>query len=311
MADQTGDGPWPPLDYLASRVGRWERGGPGSSLKADRRWSRCRPRAGVILGGVLGWRPEESRLTLRAACVDAMGARRCRLRLMDSRQPITVAIARFDDLVALGLRALLADESSVSVIAHDIPYDRLAVMLRTHRPQVVILDPGKLDRLAEVRELSVLHTQTRLVALGDGLTSIEAAQLLAFGASACLPRDTQGRDVLNAIHLASRGLQLMPLGPPDAHGAQVRDSSLTPREADVLLLLRQDLSNAQIALELHIGIETVRSHARSVYRKLGVRSRRDLMALASPPAPTPTRDDTRHPPHRRTSTRSERRQPHA
>jgi DNA-binding NarL/FixJ family response regulator len=176
---------------------------------------------------------------------------------------------------------------------------------------VLILDAGKLDHLAGVRELSALHTQTRLVLLGDRLTSVEAAQLLAFGASACLPRDVQGRDVLNAIHLASRGLQLMPLGPPDAHGAQIRDSLLTPREGDVLLLLRQDLSNAQIALELQIGVETVRSHARSVYRKLGVRSRRTLIALASPPAPSPARDVTSHPPHRRTSDRSRRRQPHA
>jgi DNA-binding CsgD family transcriptional regulator len=46
----------------------------------------------------------------------------------------------------------------------------------------------------------------------------------------------------------------------------------------VLLLLREDRSNAQIALTLDIGVETVRTHARSVYRKLGVPSRRALVA---------------------------------
>jgi DNA-binding CsgD family transcriptional regulator len=148
-----------------------------------------------------------------------------------------------------------------------------------------------------------------LVLLGDRLTSIETAQLLAFGASACLPMDTQGRDVLNAIHLASRGLQLTPLGPPDAHGVQVRDSLLTPREGDVLLLLRQGLSNAEIALALGIGVETVRSHARSIYRKLGVRSRRALIALASTPTARPTHDDTTRQ-RRRTSPAQRRRAPH-
>jgi DNA-binding NarL/FixJ family response regulator len=233
--------------------------------------------------------------------------------VMDSRQPITVAIARFDDLVALGLRALLADEPSVAVVAHDIPHERLDVVLRTRRPQVLILDAARLDRLAQVRELSALHPETRLVLIADRMSSVEAAQLLAFGASACLPADTQGRDVRNAIHLASRGLQLMPLGPPDAHGAQVRDSLLTPREGEVLQLLRQGLSNAQIALNLQIGVETVRSHARSVYRKLGVSSRRALIALASaaPPAPKPTRDVAGPTHHRRPSTRPTRRQPHA
>jgi len=218
---------------------------------------------------------------------------------MDSGKPITVATARFDDLVALGLRSLLAEQPSVSVVAHDVAYDRLSVVLRTHRPRVLILDAGRLKYLAEVRELSTRHPETRLVLLGDRTTSIESAQLLAFGASACLPMDTQGRDLLNAIHLASRGLQLMPLGPPDAHGAQVRDSLLTPREGDVLLLLRQGLSNAQIALALRIGVETVRSHARRVYRKLGVDSRRALIALASPGAPAPTKDVTSHARQRR------------
>jgi DNA-binding NarL/FixJ family response regulator len=227
---------------------------------------------------------------------------------MDSRQPITVAIARFDDLVALGLRALLAGQPTVTVIADDISRERLSVVLRTHRPQVLILDVGMLEHLVEVRELSERHRQTRLVLLGDRLTSIETAQLLAFGASACLSMDTQGRDVLNAIHLASRGLQLTPLGPPDDHGVQIRDSLLTPREGDVLLLLRQGLSNAEIALALQIGVETVRSHARSVYRKLGVRSRRALITLATAAAPRATQDDAGR--QRRRSSAGRTRAPH-
>jgi DNA-binding CsgD family transcriptional regulator len=60
---------------------------------------------------------------------------------------------------------------------------------------------------------------------------------------------------------------------------------LTPREADVLELLQQGRSNAEIALALGVGVETVRTHARNIYRKLGVKTRRDLATLAgSPPA---------------------------
>ena len=206
---------------------------------------------------------------------------------MDTRSPITVAIARFEDLLALGLRALLADDPSVSVVARDIEHERVPVMLRAHCPQVLILDIGALRDLAQVRDLRVQHPHTRLVLLGVGLSTAESAQLLAFGASACLAKDAQARDVRNAIHLASRGLQLMPLGVGDAHGAPVRESSLTPREGDVLLLLRQGRSNAQIALTLQIGVETVRSHARSIYRKLGISSRRALIALPGPPAEPP------------------------
>ena len=229
---------------------------------------------------------------------------------MTSPSPITVAIARLDDLIALGLRFLLKDHASVSIVVEDIAYDRLSLVLRTRRPAVLILDVGKLDHLSRVRDLRLAHPQTRLVLLGDHLSNIESAQLLAFGASACLSKEAQGRDLINAIHLASRGLQLMPVGPPDAHGAQVRDSLLTPREGDVLLLLRRGLSNAQIAVALHIGVETVRSHARNIYRKLGVPSRRALTALGSPAANRPAENVERHPRRRATATRHERRQRH-
>jgi DNA-binding NarL/FixJ family response regulator len=206
---------------------------------------------------------------------------------MHARSPITVAIARFEDLLALGLRALLETDPSVSIVAQDIAYDRISVVLRAHRPQVLIVDAGALRDLAQVRELSTEHAYTRLVLLGEGMSTAESAQLLAFGASACLGKDTQARDVRNAIHLASRGLQVMPRGAPDEGDVHVKASLLTQREGDVLALLRQGRSNGQIALALQIGVETVRTHARSIYRKLGVASRRALLALPPPAVPSP------------------------
>jgi DNA-binding NarL/FixJ family response regulator len=92
-----------------------------------------------------------------------------------------------------------------------------------------------------------------------------------------------GRDVITAIHLAARGSP----GPPRsaASGGGVDSLNLegsdllTPREAEVLDMLQDGATNAQIAERLTIGIETVRTHARNIYRKLGIRSRRDLPRL--------------------------------
>ena len=203
---------------------------------------------------------------------------------MDPLSPITVAVSRFEDLVALGLQSALAADPSVAIVARDVAPAHLEATLRARRPRVLVLDVGGLRDLAQVRELSLAHPGTHLVLLGQGLSNADSAQLLAFGASAYLAKTTQTRDLLNAIHLASRGmqLQLMPVGATaEAH----RHSLLTSREGDVLPLLRQDRSNAEIALELHISIETVRSHARNIYRKLGVTSRRALLALPATPAP--------------------------
>ena len=83
----------------------------------------------------------------------------------------------------------------------------------------------------------------------------------------------------------------MPQGAAEPHDAS---SLLTQREGDVLQLLRQGLSNAAIALDLQIGIETVRTHARNIYRKLGVSSRRELVALPAR-LPEPARPAAAHP----------------
>jgi DNA-binding NarL/FixJ family response regulator len=197
---------------------------------------------------------------------------------MHAHSPITVAITRFEDLLALGVQTALEADPSISIVAQDVTPARVGNMLRVHHPRVLIFDIGSLRDYGEIREITTEHSETRLVLLGHGVSSVDSAQLLAFGASACLSTNTQLRDLRHAIHLASRGLQLQLL--PTSPDIQATEPLLTPREGDVLSLLRQDRSNAQIALALGIGVETVRSHARHIYRKLGVSSRRTLLAVA-------------------------------
>jgi len=209
---------------------------------------------------------------------------------MHTSLPITVAVVHLEDLLARGLRGVIESDVSLEIVADDVERDRVGVILRAHRPRVAILDIDALPNLAEVRQLSRQHPDTRLVLLATHPTAAECAQLLAFGASACLGKDTQARDVLSAIHLASRGLQLIPrsrdAGARPSPGLQL----LTQREGDVLPMLQQGSSNAQIALALHVGVETVRTHARNIYRKLGVSSRRELSAL---PPRAPAQDGDR------------------
>ncbi len=207
---------------------------------------------------------------------------------MPPNAPITVVLAQFDDLVAEGLRELVERDPSLAIVAADVAPTRIGVVLRAHRPDVAILDLDALGKFAEVRELSARNPATRLVLLGSDPAPIECAQLLAFGASACLGKGTQSRDMINAIHLASRGLQVLPRIKAGSHGgpAPVAGAGmLSRRESEVLPMLQQGHSNAQIALALNVGVETVRTHARNIYRKLGVSSRRELVVPPVPSAP--------------------------
>jgi DNA-binding NarL/FixJ family response regulator len=194
-----------------------------------------------------------------------------------SRAPVRVAVAQFEDIVARGLRALIDEDESLELVAEGIEHAQLARMLGAEEPEVAIVNFGSLASAAELRDLHRRFPTTRLVVLANRPTSTESRQLLAFGATACLSKSSEARDVLHAIHLASRGLHVLPSAQDPATPAAGPDV-LTPREAEVMELLQNGSSNAEIAEELQVGIETVRTHARRIYRKLGVRTRRELLA---------------------------------
>ncbi|MHB8658267.1 MAG: LuxR C-terminal-related transcriptional regulator [Solirubrobacteraceae bacterium] len=194
---------------------------------------------------------------------------------MLTRQPVSVLLVRFEDIVGLGLRALIEEDENLVLVACDVAHSQLTRTLDQHRPQVALLNFGSLSTAAELRDLHASSPDTRLLVLANRPSAAECRQLLAFGATGCLAKSTEARDVLHAIHLASRGLHILP--PTIAPSYQPNGpDTLTSREADVLELLQSGRSNAEIAQQLQISVETVRTHARRVYRKLGVRTRREL-----------------------------------
>jgi DNA-binding NarL/FixJ family response regulator len=205
-----------------------------------------------------------------------------RRRLSPVASPVRVVTAKFEDLVAVGLRVLIDDEDNLDLVAADVPLEELDQAILDHRPAVVVLNFGSLKSPAQVFQLHEAHPETRIVVLANRPTSAECNQMLSFGATACLAKEIEARDVINSIHLASRGMHVLPrsAAAASANGAVIPGSEiLTAREADVLELLQDGSTNAQIAHELSIGVETVRTHARNIYRKLGISSRRELARL--------------------------------
>ena len=200
---------------------------------------------------------------------------------METRTPTSVAMARFEDLVSRGLRDLIDEDPSLALVCHDVVHDRLDAAIDEHDPAVLILNFGSLQTPIEVHQLHQRHPATHIVVLANRPSPAECNQMLAFGATACLSKETQARDILSAIHLASRGLQVLRRTSVEISSEPPGPELLTPREADVLELLQQGSTNAQIAHALHVGIETVRTHARNIYRKLGIKTRRELASLGN------------------------------
>jgi NarL family two-component system response regulator LiaR len=194
----------------------------------------------------------------------------------------TVVSARFEDLVALALRVLISEDPNLELLASDVPIDEIDATVELYRPSVLLLNYGTLRSPGQVFELHRTFPDTRIVVLANRPTDAECHRMLSLGATACLSKELEARDVVSAIHLAARGMHVLPEG-ASAHGGdrlRLRGlGRLTPRQTEVLELMQEGATNAEIAERLSIGVETVRTHARKVYRKLGIASRRELARL--------------------------------
>src|SRR3954468_3284932 len=204
------------------------------------------------------------------------------------RRPITIVSARFEDLVSIGLQQLINEDTNLQILHVDCELEDLEEVVEREHPSVVLLNFGSLPNAAWVYQLHQSRPESRIVVLANRPTPAEANQLLSFGATACISKETQGRDIINSIHLASRGMRVLPRSTAAPTETVERfdflpeADILTAREAEVLQLLQEGMTNAEIAHHLSVGIETVRTHARNIYRKLGISTRRDLARFARP-----------------------------
>jgi DNA-binding NarL/FixJ family response regulator len=194
-----------------------------------------------------------------------------------------VVAGRFEDLIAIGLSAVIEEDPDLDLVARDVPLSELESVVAENSPAVVLLNFAALSGPADLLALRQRLPEARLLVLATRPSATECTQMLSFGATGCLSKETEARDIVSAIHLASRGMHVLPRSAAAGGGVDqlgMEGTELTAREAEVLELLQDGRTNAEIATELSIGIETVRTHARNIYRKLGVPSRRELARLA-------------------------------
>ncbi len=195
----------------------------------------------------------------------------------------TVVAGKFEDLVGIGLSVLIAEDPDLDLVARDIPMKELEAAVERHSPGVVLLNFGSLSGPSDVLILHRRFPDSRIVVLASRPTTAECRQMLSFGATGCLSKETEASDIVSAIHLASRGKHVLPRSAAAGGGVDRlgrEGAELTAREGEVLELLQEGRTNSEIAERLSIGMETVRTHARNVFRKLGVPSRRELTRMA-------------------------------
>ena len=207
---------------------------------------------------------------------------------------ITVVLADDQALVRRGFRLILETEPGVEVVAEAEDGQQAIDAVRRHRPAVVLMDiqmPG-LDGLEATRRiLGQGGNQTRVLILTTFERDDYVFEALQVGASGFLLKTAPPEDLLAAVRVVSQGEALLSpsvtrrvIQEVTRHQRRAPRSPeldrLTQRELEVLRLLAEGRSNAEIAAELYLSEATVKTHTSSVLSKLGLRDRVQVVIFA-------------------------------
>jgi DNA-binding NarL/FixJ family response regulator len=195
---------------------------------------------------------------------------------------IRVLLVDDDALVRVGLRAILDAEDDLEVVAEAADGAEVPPLVARHRPDVVLMDVRMpdVDGIQATRHLlATAADPPRVIVVTTFENDDYVYDALRAGASGFLLKRARPDEVADAVRLVTRGDSL--LFPAAirrlvaARGGTVRQATarLTEREAEVLRLMAAGLSNAEIARELVLGVETVKTHVGNVLAKLGARDR--------------------------------------
>jgi DNA-binding NarL/FixJ family response regulator len=205
---------------------------------------------------------------------------------------IRVVLADDQDLVRDGFTMIIDSQPDMCVVGSASDGAEAVGLVRRHHPDVVLMDvrmPG-LDGLAAARAvLSGIQPPKVLVLTTFDLDEY-VVEALRLGAGGFLLKDSPRQLLLSAIRRVVEGELVVA---PQVMGRLVdtfvdvgarredpRVATLTEREVDVVRLVAQGLSNAEIADQLYLGVTTVKSHVARVLTKLGLRDRLQVAVFA-------------------------------
>jgi two-component system response regulator NreC len=204
----------------------------------------------------------------------------------------TIVLADDHHVVRQGLRSLLEAEPDFSVIGETGDGLEVTQLVERLRPHVLVLDlmmPG-LNGLEVTRQVSQRSPQTRVVILSMHANEAYVLEALRAGAAAYILKESTADELVRAVREAVAGRRY--LSPPLSERAietymQKAESAaldsyetLTAREREVLHLVAEGHTNAEIADRLFISRRTVETHRANLMRKLGLRSQTDLISYA-------------------------------
>lgn len=204
---------------------------------------------------------------------------------MFDKQLAKVVIIEDDETIREGYAYLIRNTSPYQVAATYASFDLAKLKLLGDSPDVILLDiqlPGT-SGLEALPQIVKMLPNVSVIMLTVYETEKMILDALAAGASGYFTKNTPATKIIAAIGEVLEGGG--PMGPDVAKTVikslqKNQNSPLTKRETQILKLLDTGKDRSEIAIELFIDVETVKTHVKNIYIKLNVNSRSEAISLA-------------------------------
>jgi DNA-binding NarL/FixJ family response regulator len=198
---------------------------------------------------------------------------------------ITVLLVDDHLVVRSGLRALLGTQPDINVVAEAASGEEALQLLEQDAVSVVVMDLAMgrgMDGIEAIRRIRERNKRQAILVFTTYDSDADIVRAVDAGAMGYLLKDAAPGEIFTAIRGAVQGKSVMSAPVASRLFQQLRnpDEILTPREAELLSLLTEGLSNRELGQRLFISEATVKTHLAHIYAKLGVDTRAAAIATA-------------------------------
>ena len=185
-------------------------------------------------------------------------------------------------LLREGIAALIGNQTDMKLIAEASNGREALEQFRKHRPDITLMDL-QMPEVSGIDAMSAIRAEfpdARIIVLTTYVGDVQVSRALKAGARAYLLKGSLRKELLETIRAVHAGQKRLSSEVAAEIAEHAADNALTPREVDVLRLVARGNANKEIAAQLSLTEETVKSHIRNILAKLGANDRTHAVAIA-------------------------------
>ena len=195
---------------------------------------------------------------------------------------VRILIADDHSVVRMGLASLLGTAKNIEIVGEAINGEDAVRKAMKLRPDVIVMDlvMPKKDGVAATEEILSAAPETKVMILTTFGTSDDIARALKAGAIGAIMKSSTNRELLSAVQAVAAGKRFVSA---EVEGILANDPplpELSQRQREILDSISRGLTNKDIAAQLDISLESVKSHIKVILEKLNAASRTEAASIA-------------------------------